>query len=384
MNNILTNYDNKFVNEQIDHEKISKSKLFYKIYNNKISEPLHKFWFSIPNIKYANNYSEYKTIRFFVNNKNENISNLINFIKDMGNYLVKLFSDEFPNITIDYPWKESEQFPFAFSFFTNNTTLFLDSDGNNLKFNCLSNTNTYSIIFEISNLRVLPIVLGDTESYSLKINLALILIKTDKPRDLKNLISNFYNKQVCLIETNQSEQQLSTHKQNFIQNIVNNKLPFLTDLTHFSEEKNILGKNKDYSCDNLLGLEKGLNSINKSTNITINPEQLVEVRNTLKKVNSVIKKNFQDKNKQNDPDNNNSTYLKTVYLEQKNNLKKVKTNEKTFFKHLKSNEENSISNLESNTKTEKKKKKDKKTKSKLEKESELDELEKEFQSQIKK
>jgi len=77
IDNMLTNYKNKFIVSQLDHEYISKSKLYYNIYNNKISEPLQKFWFSVQNIKYSNNYSEYKTIRFLMNNKNENISKLI-------------------------------------------------------------------------------------------------------------------------------------------------------------------------------------------------------------------------------------------------------------------------------------------------------------------
>ena len=70
VDNVLTNYDIKFIKEQLDFEQITKSKLSYKIYNNKISEPLHKFWFSVPNIKFCNNYNNYKSIRFLMNNKN--------------------------------------------------------------------------------------------------------------------------------------------------------------------------------------------------------------------------------------------------------------------------------------------------------------------------
>ena len=69
VDNNLTNYDIKFIKEQVDFEQITKSKLYYNIYNNKISEPLHKFWFSVSGIKYCNNYNNYKTIRFLMNNK---------------------------------------------------------------------------------------------------------------------------------------------------------------------------------------------------------------------------------------------------------------------------------------------------------------------------
>lgn len=114
--NILTNYNIKFKSSQLDHEQISKSKYYYKIYNNKISEPLHKFWFSVPNIKYSNNYSNYSTIRFLMNNKNDTILNLINYIKDIGTYLVEKFSPHYQNISIDYPWKEYNQYPYIFTF----------------------------------------------------------------------------------------------------------------------------------------------------------------------------------------------------------------------------------------------------------------------------
>ena len=142
VDNILTNYDIKFNKEQLDFEQISKSKFSYRIYNNKISEPLQKFWFSVGNIKYCNNYGDYKTIRFLMNNKDKKINNLINFIKNIGDNLNKIFDTTFPNITIDFPWKESEQFPYIFSFFTNSNTIFLDSKSNNIEYDKLSSIDT--------------------------------------------------------------------------------------------------------------------------------------------------------------------------------------------------------------------------------------------------
>jgi hypothetical protein len=382
VDNILTNYNKKFFSGQIDHESISKSKLFYKIYNNKISEPLHKFWFSVPNIKYANNYSEYKTIRFFMNNKNEQISNLINFIKDIGECFKKKINEHFPDITIDYPWKESEQFPFTFSFFTNNSTLFLDQNDENITYNSLSNENTYSIIFEINNLRILPIKLDNNETFSLKINLSLVLIKTDKKKDIKNLISKFFtgDSSVCL--DNNAHIQCMSASDKTLNNTTLNKPLFLADLTL---GKNKLNKIDDFN-NNFLNTNKNHDNIGKPSNLIINQEQLLEVKNTLKKI------NISKINKEDDSDDNDSN-LKTVYLEQKNNLKKVNTNEKSLLKHLKSHDEQIEKKKKKDKDEKKKKKKDDKKKKKLEKEQEQEELlereleaelEKEFQTQIKK
>ena len=38
-----------------------------------------------------------------MNNKNQKINNLINFIKDIGDNLCKIFEPIFPNITVDFP-----------------------------------------------------------------------------------------------------------------------------------------------------------------------------------------------------------------------------------------------------------------------------------------
>ena len=231
--NVLTNYNIKFKNSQLDYEKISKTKLYYKIYNNKISEPLHKFWFSIPNIKYSNNYSDFNTIRFYMNNKNENIFNLINFIKDIGNSLIEKFSSSFENISIDYPWKEYEQYPYIFSFFTNNTTLFVDFEGNELNYDTLNYDSTYSIIFEISTIRVMPIKMDTLESNTIKINLILILIKQDEKKDLKKyLFSSFLNNN---FNTEYDEQhKINLNKINISNTTLNStlqKLPFLNDIS---------------------------------------------------------------------------------------------------------------------------------------------------------
>ena len=321
IDHILTNYDNKFVSDQLDHETIHKSKLYIKIYNNKVSEPLQKFWFSVSNLKYYNNYSNYKTIRFLLNNKNQKSLNLINFIKDIGNNVFKKINNIFQNVTIDYPWKEHEQYPIIFSFFTNNSTLLCDSNNNNISFESLSSDNTYSIIFEISNIRILPINLDKIESYAIKINLTLLLIKTDEKKDLNNnLQNNFTN--------------VTNNYQNSKNCSDNYKLPFLGDI-----QSNILSLKKENS--------NNKNLSNSNTNLfCINQEQLVNVKKTLKKVNTNIDTNnkIEDINNIiNNIDNSSNNSIKPIYIEQKKILKKVKTEEKSLLTHLKKKKNKKLS-----------------------------------------
>ena len=316
--NILTNYNIKFINSQLDHDYISKSKFYYNIYNNKISEPLQKFWFSVPNIKYSNNYSNFKILRFLMNNKNENIIGLINYIKDIGNYLIDKLSPTFENITLDYPWKESTQYPYIFTLFTNTDTLFIDSSGNNIDYNLLTyNDSTYSIIFEISSIRIIPIKIETIETHTIKINLVLILMKQNEKKDLKKyLFANNYNEN---IETNLN--QLSNH--NFNSTI--KKLPFLNDISNDF----LLNKtNKDSISNN-----KQSSQIHTSNKLIINTEQILKVINGLKKV-EIKKEICEDFNNNNNDNSNNNLQINNEYIEKKNSLKKVKTDEKSLLNNL--------------------------------------------------
>ena len=348
---LLTNYNIKFNPIQLDNDLITNNKFYYKIYNNKINEPLHKFWFSVCDIKYLNNYNNYKTVRFLMNNKSEEISNLINFIKDLGNYLVNLFGKIFPNISVDFPWKEIEQYPFVFSVFTNNNTILLDSNSNNINFNDLSNTDTYSIIFEISSIKLLPIVLDDhISSFTIKINLSLLLLKINEKKNLKDYIFNTIkndNKELF----NSYKQITKTHS-----------LPFLNEISTGTTLK----KNIDLSDNTKLDIKKNISLI-------IDKEQLLMAKNTLKKVNN-------DKNE--DESDDNKSNRKNEYIDKKNTLRKVKTEVKSLLNHLKSNKE-IIKNKNKNKKN-KNKKKEKELELELELERELEkELERELENIIK-
>ena len=319
---MLTNYKNKFIVSQLDHEYISKSKLYYNIYNNKISEPLQKFWFSVQNIKYSNNYSEYKTIRFLMNNKNENISKLINYIKDISNYMVEKLSPVFENISVDYPWKESIQYPYLFTFFTNTDTLFIDSSGNEIEYNLLNQYySTYSIIFEISSIRVMPIKLDTKETHTIKINLVLVLIKQDDKKDLKKYsfthsYDNYNEYHESHIDSNQTKTFNSNAK----------SLAFLNDISSGSSSLNKISSN--------LANEKNQSNNQTSSKLILDTDIILKAISGLKKVE--IKKDEIKK----EPDENtnlnedNNSQINVEYIEKKNNLKKVKTKEKSLLKNL--------------------------------------------------
>ena len=383
IDDLLTNYNIKFNSEQLDNDKIANNKFYYKIYNNKINEPIQKFWFSVCSIKYLNNYNDYKTIRFLMNNKSEEISNLINFIKDLGNYLVSLFDKIFPNISIDYPWKEIEKYPLIFSFFTNQNTLLLDSNSNNINYNDLSQSDIYSVIFEISNIKILPIILDDnTNTFTIKINLSLLLLKVNEKKNLKDYVFNSLLK----IENTFNNELNNSHKSNTkIQT-----LPFLNDISN-----SMLFK-KNINLSNNINTQSNIRK-NVSNILIINKEQLLLAKNTLKKVynnvnlnndnnndnnyynnynnynnnNNNNNNNDDNNNKNNDDSDDNQSNIISEYIDKKNKLRKVKTEVKSLLSHLKLNKES------------KKIKKNKKDNIFLENELELElELERELEREL--
>ena len=294
INELLTNYDN-FDPKQMDYENILSNKIYYNIYNNKINQPLQKFWFSISNLKYTNQYNDYKILRFFINDKIDKSKKLINFIKNISIEFQKHLNKEFENILIDYPWKEYTNYPTAFSFFTNNKTLFFDEFKNNLEINKLNINDTYAIIFEITNLKIIK---SNLDTFTLKINLSLLLIQSEKQKDFKSF--NF------------NDIQLKSNSNN---NIL--PLPFLKDI----QKTNILKEN------NINNNSKNNNEIiNKDVaKIDLNPNQLIEIKNSLKKV-------CIDTKTCNSDDNNSE--IKEIYINQKNKLKKITVLEKSLLNNI--------------------------------------------------
>ena len=304
--NILTNY-NKFDEKQVDYEYINKEKLYYNIYNNKINQPLQKFWFKCDKVKFSNQYNDYKTIKMLINNKNNESIKLITFIKNLSEFIRQKLSSVFENITLDLPWKEYDNYPYLFNFYTNKNTIFVDENKNIIEYSQLDFNDSYTVLFEIQNLRIIKINLdysGKESTYNIKINLAILMIQKENKKDLKNFLLDVISNDSKLV---QDKEEI---KINHI--IPKKQLPFLTDIS-----STILKKNNDIVRD----VERS-----NSVKLVIDNNQLLNAMKSLKKVNF---------NKKVEVSDDEQTEIKDIYINQKNSLKKVSTKEKSLINHIK-------------------------------------------------
>lgn len=311
---------NNFDEKQVDNDVISENRNYFSIYNNKISHPFQKFWFTLSNAKYFTNYNDYSTIRFALNNKSTQIEKFINWIKKLSEYLKKLFSRTFDGVKVELPWKEYDNYPFLLSFFTNNDLVFMDSNKNILTLDKLDNSNSYSILFEIKNLKIIKTELDSEFIYTLKYNMSIIMIQQEPQLDLKSYLLNKLN-------TKNNINHDSTYN-NTINSNINDRssLPFLSQLSNVSLKSDYIAKNDL------------LNETKKKLPSGSGPTKLVELDELLKVKSRLIKVNLDsDKSSLNLEDNKSDKHianLENTFIEQKNQLKKVKTKEKSLLKHL--------------------------------------------------
>lgn len=294
---IITNYFTKFDIKQMDYQEIVNETIFFNIYNNKINQPLQKFWFSISNIKFCDSYDGYKTIRLFANNKTKEMSELSIYLKDiLTNLQDKIKNCLNKEVEIETPWKERENYPYLFTFRTNNETLIIDNDKNNIGYETLNKNDNYSIIFEISNLKINRMDnLGNIKVPSIKMNFSLLLIKLEPKRDLRNFLFKSLTNNINHV--NYNENKIINNEKINKQNI------FDAQPVEFKLDPNIL--------------KNGLNALRKTKN---------------KPVDIIV----DNENKISDDDNeffDNESEANQAYTTQKNNLKKVETNIKGLSIH---------------------------------------------------
>ncbi len=343
LENFITNCDN-FVSTQVDHDIILDSKSYFSIYNNKISQPLHKFWFNLSNTKYFNAYNENKVLRFVLNNKSPNITKFINFFNGLSTHLESVFSKTFPGIKVEPPWKSFDSFPLILTLYIGDSILITDSDKNELGIDSLSSSASYSLLFEIKNLRVMKIDLGNEISYSIKYNLSAIMIQQEAQLNFKSYLLNQLVQTNTQVQTNTNVNSRNkfgiktdsddefVNKTNFNPNNNTKPLPFLSELSNFNSESKLKSDG-----------ETGNNIPRPNVTGLINLDMLLEAKSKLKKtkesnppINTVL-------------DDNNSR-LGEKFLEQKNQLKKVKTKEKSLLKHLRKKSKKSKKiNIETST-----------------------------------
>lgn len=315
----ITNTNN-YNETQLDYEIINQAKTFYSIYNNKISQPFHNFWFILSNLKFKCSYNDNNILRFGLNNKESNIQKFLIFFKNLSDHLVKIFSSTYSNITIEFPWKAYDNYPFIITIFTSKNTIFINNDKDVIDFNQLSNIKTYSILFEIKNIKIIKINLDDKISHIIKFNLNMIMIQQEPELDLKKYLLN----SIKYSDFNTNLNNLSTELR--LDN-TKPKLPFLDQLSNSTLKSN---------------LNQFTNSFDKSntSKINFNLNELLNIKSKLKRV-------VMDNTCNNTIQDDNLSELASTFINQKNQLKKTITKEKTLFNSLK------------DTKKKKKKKKDK-------------------------
>ncbi len=359
LENLITK-TNKFDSSQVDHDFINNTKTYFSIYNNKVQKPFHKFWFTLSNTKFKNEYQDFKVLRFGLNHKSKEVIDFINFIKELTKYLTSIFSKHFSNINIEYPWKEFENYPYLLSIFFNEDTIILDDDKNEIDKDILDYTKTYNILFEIKNIKIVKIVLDNKDCFQLKFTLCMLMIQQEPEIDLKSYLLGSIKLKSNNHNDSNHDDNINEHQNNF-KTICNRPvLPFLKDVSNGP---------------------KGLNKVDKDnikTNKLINLDELLSIKSSLKKV------VYDDKNislgktqvKSHDDSEDEISELGNTFLDQKKKLKKTITEEKTLLNHIK----------ETSKKDKKKKKKEKNIKNEsFELENKLqnkleDDLEKELEN----
>ena len=263
---------NKFECEQLDHDIINFNKTFYNIYNNKINQALHKFVFLLNNVKFIK--INQNQITFAINNKNIFINKFILFFKDLSNEIKKIFQSNFKNIALVEPWKEAFNYPYLLNVFIGNKFIIIDKDKNIIDVTQLNYENSYSILIEVSYLKLY----GNLDEKKIKFKLSILMIQIEPEVDYKS-----FNLLKCIPQKNSIK-------------IIERKINENTFV----------------------------NNTHVTSNTGINLKELLEKKNSLKSI-----------QKEEPIENNYNSNIIDIFLNKKNELKKVKTNEKTLFNKLK-------------------------------------------------
>lgn len=298
MNNHIAQID-KFNSDTIDHDIIVPNKTYFNIYNNSLDEPFHKFWFFIENAKLINIYDEHTVFRFALNNKSDKNKKLIEYLKNLFNHIKKLFLKIYPEIVVNIPWKEYENYPYLINFGASNNTICIDPSQNSKNIKEINKDQTYSILFELTYIQVSTIISEGKTNYSLKFKFNLIMIQ-EKLLDMKtSLLENI--------------------------NQINNPKPqtnYVAMQQHSNALTSVLGELTETGIKSL----KNVSSVptkQPMMRFALNANDLLNKKNALNKIGAREIKEIDDE--KNIPQ----------YLEQKNKLKKVETDERSLITILK-------------------------------------------------
>ena len=323
---------NSFNNNSIDFEPINNSKNIYNIYNNSVDIPFHKFWFHLDNTKFVNMYYDFSTLRFAINAKNNKVKKTIEYIKNIANYMTDVFKQKniYDNITIDLPIKETSNYPVIISL-KNKLTSMVDSNNNSIDISNINNNNLYSVVFEISFIKVIKNTVQDFKFNVDKDNVLpnaslkfyLNIVKIQEENSIDPLADN-----ITKLNLNTNYNSNTNTNTNTNANIISdNNLkipppPFINELISVSN-KTIF---KPPTADELLNKKTFLKKINKNNeNINKDYENInkdnIDTFDNLNNQN--INKNMND-DTNNVENNNYFSEIGKVFLEKKKSLKKVK------------------------------------------------------------
>ena len=180
--NYIVDTDNSFNDSIIDHEKFMINKEIYDIYNNKIDEPLHKFWFIFDSSKFLNNYYEYNILTFVINDKNIKINKTINYIKKITenikekyiNYL-NINNIEFKNIEIELPIKQYDNYPSIIKLYNKKKSIHNENNEKEDIVN-IGSGKKYLLLFEINYFKIIK----SDQNYIIKFFFNILKIQTQK------------------------------------------------------------------------------------------------------------------------------------------------------------------------------------------------------------
>jgi len=285
--NYIVDIDNILFNDNIiDHEKFILNKEIYDIYNNKIDEPLHKFWFVFDTTKFLNSYYEYNILTFVINDKNNKIKKTIDFIQKLTEtikqkYISYLTANNiiYDSIDIELPIKQYDNYPSIIKLYNKKNSIYNENNQKE-EINNLTSGVKYLLLFEINYFKIIK----SDKNFIIKFFFNILKIQTKK---LFNVDDYSLDKKIIT-------PPLPPPPPPFLQNINN---------TIINDKKTNINDKKT----------------NDKIRIIISEEELLSKRNELKSIKNELNKI----DKKSDEDEAINNFTKDL-ITQKNLLKEVK------------------------------------------------------------
>jgi hypothetical protein len=351
----INNYNNIFDNKIIDYDEILSNKNIFNIYNNSICEPFHKFWFLLDNTKFINMYYDYNIVRFAINNKNSKMKSIIDYIKNIANYMISIIKEKFncDNYSTNLPLNEKENYPTIISFQNKIKSIYTHDDKEVDLLN-LNQNNTYSVLFEINYIKIInnnnqdyekdyKFNNNDTKNIILKFKFNIIKIQIENKINIsnENLIlfnsinnnnSNNINNNINNNNNNNNNNSINNNNSNNINNNTNNKNNINTNNTNLQLNNSIF---RPPTADELLNKKtvlKKINIQNYDETINLNKEiekSILEKKKSLKKIDII--KGDDDYISINYEENKKNNNIKIKKHKKKKNIDKELDKEFSFY-----------------------------------------------------